>query len=159
DYTIPDSGGLLSTFPQGGITLIYPRGWIDKDLGENSRLYRDSAAVEYLDGSGYVNGPQLVLCGEPMPRDMSLQPPLSRLVKIGPEDKARDIAVGGQPGIAFAYSDRVSGQVVTYASFASQDKSVLIVLRWTVPGILADLLKPTRDAILASVKFGPVSAT
>jgi hypothetical protein len=159
DFKTPELSDQTSTFPQGGLTLSYPRGWIDKDLGENSRLYRDSAAVEYLDGSGYVNGPQLVIIGESLLKDTSLQVALSQLVKIAPEDKVTDITVGGQPAIQFAYTDRASGQIVNYVSFASQDKSVMIVLRWTAPGILVDALRPTLNAILQSVRFGAVSAT
>ncbi len=159
NFSAPDPNGQTTAFPQGGITFTYPKGWIDQDLGENSRLYRENTAVEYMDGSGYVNGPQLVVIGESLPKDMPLQTALSRVVKINPEDKVTEVMVGGQPGIQFAYPDRASGQIVTYISFASQDRTVMIVLRWTTPGILADALRPTLNAMLQSVKLAAVSVT
>jgi hypothetical protein len=156
DFNVPDPNGQAGTFPQGGITFTYPKGWIERDLGGNSRLYRDSAAVEYLDDSGYVNGPQLVVIAENLPKDTGLQNALAGVVKINPEDKVTEVMVGGQPGIEFSYTDRVSGQTVTYFAFASQDRTVMIVLRWTVPGILTTALRPTLDAILQSVKYGAI---
>jgi hypothetical protein len=159
DFGAPDSNGPTAIFPPGGISFTYPKGWIDHDLGGNTRLYRDSAAVEYLDDSGYVNGPQLVVISQALPRDMPLQTALARVVRIAPEDKVTQVMVGGQAGIQFSYTDRVSGQVLTYVSFASQDRTVMIVLRWTTPGILKDALRPTLDTILQSVRYGAVAAT
>ncbi len=159
DFSSPSTETQSSAFPQGGITFTCPKGWVDQDLGQNSRLYRDSGATEYLDGSGYVNGPQLVMIAESLPKDIPLQAALSRVVRIAPEDKVTELTVGGQPGIQFSYTDRVSGHVVTYIAFASQDKTVMNVLRWTTPGILSEALRPTLDAILQSVKFGAVMAT
>jgi hypothetical protein len=159
EYSLPDPNGPATSFPQGGISFTYPKGWIDHDLGGNTRLYRDSAVVEYLDDSGYVNGPQLVVIAESLPKDMPLQTALGRVVKINPEDKVTEVMIGGQPGIQFSYTDRVSGQTVSYISFASQDRTVMIVMRWTVPGILTDAVRPILDAMLQSVKYGAISAT
>ena len=36
------------------------------------------------------------------------------------------------------------------------DTTGKLPIGWTTPGMLKDLMRPTLDAMLASVKFGPV---
>jgi predicted DsbA family dithiol-disulfide isomerase len=144
---------------QGGITFNYPKGWIEKDEPGNVRVYRDSAENEYLDDSGYVNGPYLAVIAQNLPTGVTLQTALAQTAHLRATDPITPVSVGGMPGVQASYTDSASGQVVTFIGFPSQDRSILIVFRWTTPGILVEAVRPTLDAILQSVKFGPVSAT
>jgi hypothetical protein len=65
------------------------------------------------------------------------------------------VTVGGQPGFQIVFTEPASGQSVTFVAVASQDKTAMIVFRWTTPGILADAVRPAFETILGSVKFGP----
>lgn len=144
---------------QGGITFNYPKGWIEKDEPGNVRIYRDSAENEYLDDTGYVNGPYLAVIAQNLPTDTTLQTAFTQTANLRSTDKIADISVGGRPGVQASYTDPASGQVVTYIGIPSQDRSILIIFRWTAPGILVDAARPTLNAILQSVQFGAISAT
>ncbi|MCC7449756.1 MAG: hypothetical protein IT324_20215 [Anaerolineae bacterium] len=159
DFPLPEMGSDVRTYPQGGITFNTPKGWIDKDLGSNTRQYRDPALADYPDGSGYVNGPQLFAFGVPLPPGAALDAVLKPFVNARANDPVKSTTVGGQPALEILITNATTGQTVNYTGFASQDKTVLIVFRWTTPAILTDALRPTFESILKSVTFNAITAT
>jgi len=159
DFKLPEMGPDVRTFPQGGITFNLPKDWIEKDLGRNTRQYRDPTLADYPDGSGYVNGPQLIAFGVPLSQGASLDSVLKPFVNAQASDSVKSTTVGGQPALELLITNATTGQIVNYTGFASQDKTVMIVFRWTTPAILTDALRPTFESILKSVKFNAISAT
>ncbi len=73
-------------------------------------------------------------------------------------DKITDIQVGDQVGTQILSSDAATGQVVNFIGVTSQDKRVLMVLRWTTPGNLSDVTLPMLGSILGSAKFGAITS-
>jgi hypothetical protein len=159
DFAVPAMSANLSLFSEGGITFALPQNWTDKPLGGNARLYRDGNASDYIDDIGYVNGPQLVVIGQPLAKDAVLTTALSDATALKPNEKIIGVTVGGQSGVQFTRIDPRSGHNTTFVGFPSQDRTVFIVFRWTTPGVLTEALRPTLDNILASVKFGVTSST
>jgi hypothetical protein len=139
----------------GGITFNYPKGWIDQGLDSSARLYRASTTSSYVDDSGFVNGPQLMVRAVPLARDATLRTSLIQLIGSPSSEPGAAVTVGGQPGFQITFAEPGSGQSVNFVAVASQDKTAMIVFRWTTPGLLADALRPAFEAILRSVKFGP----
>jgi hypothetical protein len=159
DFSLPTMTANLSLFSEGGITFDLPQNWIDKPLGGNTRLYRDSSTYDYIDDVGYVNGPQLIVVGQPLAKDVVLTTALIDALALKPDDKITGVTVGGHAGVQFSRPDPRSGHISTFVGFPSQDRSVFIVFRWTTPGVLTEALRPTLDKILESVKFSAISAT
>jgi hypothetical protein len=159
EFSPPAMSANLSQFSEGGLTFALPQNWINKPLGGNARLYRDSSATDYIDDVGYINGPQLVIMGQPLPKNAELTTALMDAISLKPDEKITGVMVGGQAGVQISRPDPRSGHLTTFVGFASQDRSVFIVFRWTTPGVLAEALRPTLDKILESVKFGAIGAT
>jgi hypothetical protein len=157
DFSVPQSGSTQANFPTGGLSFTLPQGWISKNLGGNAYLYRQNGMDEYLDDSGFVNGPQLVLLARRLASGVNLRTAMTSLVNVG--DKVSDTTVGGQPALLVTSADQTSGQVILFIGVPSQDKTVLNVFRWTAPSLVAQAVRPTLDAILQSVKFGAVTTT
>jgi hypothetical protein len=159
DFALPTMSTNLSMFSEGGITFALPQNWIEKPLGGNARLYRDGSASDYIDDVGYVNGPQLVIMGQPLAKDAVLTNALIDAIALKPDDKITGVTVGAQSGVQFSRPDPRSGHLTTFVGFPSQNRTVFIVFRWTTPGVLTEALRPTLDKILESVKFGAASST
>lgn len=158
DFTVPVIGsGLSRLFPQAGVKIPLPDGWTDEDLGNlvTARLYRNPLYEEYLDESGFANGPRLVLRSEKMPGGVSLTEALRQLIKLGPGDKITMMTVGGFPAAMYSYTDHASGQIVIFIGFTSQNYEILTlnVFRWTVPGILSEVTRPVLATILDGTIF------
>jgi hypothetical protein len=155
DFGALDVSSEVSRLLPGGITFNYPKGWIDQEQGSSARLYRSSAASGYVDDSGFVNGPQLMVRAVPLAKDATLRTSLIQMISSPSSERGAAVTVGGQPGFQIAFTEPASGQSVTFVAVASQDKTAMIVFRWTTPGLLADAVRPAFDTILQSVKFGP----
>ncbi len=159
DFTVPTMSNQPVSFAPGGLTFELPQGWIDGDAGSGARLYHDGASIAYLDDSGFVNGPQLVLRAWSFTPTAALRDVLTKTIQVNAGDTVLDITVGGTPGVQITSSDPTTGQIVLFIGVTSQDKTVLNVFRWTAPGILAQALQPTLNGILQSVRFGAVKVT
>jgi len=154
-FTLPGLPTAQASFAPGGITFMQPAQWVSRDLNGAS-IFHDSAAVEYLDQSGFVSGPQLVVVGQPIRKFTSVRDLITHSISAQKGDVISDVSVGGHAAVQIASSDKTTGQNVTFIAVPSQDRSTLIVFRWTVPGILVNVTRPTLDAIMKSVKFAPV---
>src|SRR5262249_38238183 len=108
---------------------------------------------EYLDDSGFANGPRLVLRSEKMPGGVSLSEALRQLLKADASHPITYAKVSGFPGAWYTYTDDKTGQVVIFVAFTSRDDSTLNVFRWTVPGILSDATRPLLDEMLGGITF------
>jgi hypothetical protein len=157
DYTLPLTASQRVSFGPGGLSFNIPQGWIDKSLGGNAHLYRPDGLEDYLDDSGFVNGPQVVLLARPLAPGAAIRDAMASMVNQG--DTVADITVGGQPAVQITSSDESSGQTILFIGVPSQDKTVLNVFRWTAPGILVQALRPTLDSILQSVRSEAVKIT
>ena len=159
DFKVPASGGSTATFPAGGLTFSLPEGWVSKSLGKNgTTLYRSSTDTDYLDNSGFANGPQLVIIGQTLAQGQSIRSAMTAMIAGQSGDKITDIQVGDQVGTQILSSDAATGQVVNFIGVTSQDKRVLMVLRWTTPGNLSDVTLPMLGSILGSAKFGAITS-
>jgi hypothetical protein len=144
-----------ASFLPGGITFVQPAHWTSRDLN-GARIFHDNAAAEYLDQSGFVSGAQLVIVGQPIKKFTSVRNLITHSISPQKGDVISDVTVGGHPAVQIASTDKTTGQSVTFIAVPSEDRSTLIVFRWTVPGILVNVTRPTLDAIIQSVKFEPV---
>lgn len=157
DYTVPKLG-MVELYPQGGLSFNLPEGWINKDLGNGIKLYHHKDDLTYQDGSGYSNGPQLVLRVRPLESGKNAADALLQVVS-GVDSKPKEVSVGGQSGAQIGFTDPNSNQQVTFVSVPSQDKSVINILRWTVPTALSEVTQPLWNNLLSSVSFGAISVT
>ena len=144
-----------ATFAQGGLTFSIPATWKSQSLGSSVTLYNSDTA--YNDSSGFANGPQLVVRALPLGKAQSLADALTQV--IGTTTKPTDMTVGNQPAVQVITSDAHTGQQIIFIATASQDKSVLNVLRWTTPAPLSEVTRPLLDTILKSVTFGTVASS
>lgn len=164
DYTLPTFGSLIGIYGPGGVRFAIPDHWADKSQGTNqiAHTYYDSDTIIYRDGSGYANGLLLAIDVQPLTQGMSLHDMLVKIVEPEPQDVITNITVGGQPGIQITYTEPQTGQAITIVGFLAQnaqDKTVIDIFRWTVPGMLVDISRPTFDTILNSVKFDKTPPT
>ena len=70
-----------------------------------------------------------------------------------------EVKVGDQTGTQIFSTDAQTGQIVVFVGVTSQDKHVLMVFRWTAPGLLKEATRPVFDSILGSVRFGPITSS
>jgi hypothetical protein len=162
DFKLPAPGGSTGVFPAGGIAFSLPQGWVSKQVGTDANtatIYRNSADTDYLDNSGFVNGPQLVIIGRTLAPSQTVRDALTTMITKMPGDQIGDVKVGDQSGTQILSVDPQTGQGIIFVGVASQDKRVLMVFRWTAPGILAQATRPMFDSILSSVRFGPITTS
>lgn len=155
EFTPPGALTDKADFPSGGISFTLPTHWVSHDLN-GARIFHDSAAAEYLDQSGFVSGAQLVVVGQPIKKFTSVRDLIAHSISPQKGDVISDVSVGGQHAVQIASTDKTTGQNVTFIAVPSQDRRTLIVFRWTVPGMLINVTRPTLDAIMQSVRFEPV---
>lgn len=160
NYAVPQTstGGTAIRFAQGGLRFTLPAGWQERDLGANVHLYLPSKQMEYVDTSGFSNGPQLSAVAYPM-SGTSAQEALQQVIGTVNASKMQTLRIGTQNATTYTESDRYSGQAITFIGVTSADGRIFTVLRWTTPGMLTDVTKPLLDFILASIQFEPPSAT
>jgi hypothetical protein len=157
DYAVLPLGNTVN-FALGGITFAQPQNWLGKDF-YGARVFHDAALTDYLDNSGFVNGPQLVVIARSTRGFATVRDAIAQALTPVQGDVLSNITVGGQPAVELVSNDTATGQTITFVAFPSQDKTVLIIFRWTTPGLLAATVGPTFDAMLKSVTFGPITVT
>lgn len=151
DYRPPGPGHEVQ-FAPGGVHLALPAGWTAETVDDHARLYRDPSQGAYVDGSGFANGPQLVLLAQPRPAGGTLSEALAAVVGAHPGDETGEMRAGGQPAALRRTIDARTGQIIAFIGVQSADGATLNILRWTTPGILRDASQPVLDAILGSVR-------
>ncbi|MEP7287022.1 MAG: hypothetical protein ABI947_14800 [Chloroflexota bacterium] len=157
EFVAPVPGTETAVYPTGGITFTQPKGWTARDF-MGARLYHEANLPEYVDNSGFANGPHLTIAAKSLPQNLSVRDAMTQTISMLPSDKVSDITVGSQPAVQIASSDAATGQAITFVGFTSTDRTVLMIFRWTTPGILAEVARPAFDALLNSVRFGPIVA-
>jgi protein-disulfide isomerase len=161
-FTPPTIGAQTATFPQGGLTFAIPDSWSEQEAS-NALLYTPDDAPTYADGSGYTNSGQLVVLAVPLNEDSGSTPktPRAALAELtgAVDTDITDTSVAGISAPTTEFTDPLTGQTVIFVGIPAPDTSVMSVFRWTMPGVLSEVLRPTFDAILASVRVEAPSAT
>jgi hypothetical protein len=152
-FPLPATYTQVSRFPRGGVAFVVPTGWMSNDLTSTARLFHDRNLADYVDGSGYVNGPQLVIVADTMALGSTLREALALKIGASVTDTFADVQVGGRPGLQHTSIDSTTGQVVTFIAFKSGDGRMMNTFRWTTPGILVEVTRPILETTLASVHF------
>jgi hypothetical protein len=145
-----------ASFPPGGVTFSLPAGWTGINQAP-ARLYFEGAHPPYVDQSGFSNGPHLTIIAQRINAGTKIRDAIPSIVQGLPGDTIADVNIGGQTGVEIDSFDPVTSQAIVFVAFPSQDGSVMIIFRWTVPGMLTDTLRPTLDAIVQSIRLGPIS--
>ncbi len=156
DYPAP-TVSVPTTFPLGGLTFLLPPDWKATSLSGGVTIYHSTSDFAYRDGSGFANGSQLVVRALPLTEGVSIADAL--LDVIGSGDKPSAITIGTATGAQVIRTDASTGQQIHFIAFASQDGTILNVLRWTTPSALTDAAAPLLDSILKSVTLGAITAT
>jgi hypothetical protein len=152
-FPLPATYTQVSRFTRGGIAFTVPSGWLSSDLSSTARQFHDRNLADYVDGSGYVNGPQLVIMADTMALGGTLSETLARKIGASGSDTITELQVGGHPAVQHTAFDSTSGQVVIFVAFTSSDGQTLNTFRWTTPGILVEVTRPILETTLASVHF------
>jgi hypothetical protein len=151
DYQAPEAGDEVE-FSPGSVHLTLPAGWTAESVDDSAHLYGDPAHSAYMDGSGFANGPQLVILAQPRPAEGTLAEALAAVIGESAGDVTGDVSVGERPAALRQTVDARSGQIIAFVGFEAADGATLNIFRWTTPGILRDASQPVLLAILASVR-------
>jgi len=150
--------GTQVRFLQGGLRFTLPTDWQDLDLGSNTHVYLPPNGAQYLDNSGFSNGPQLSIAAYPM-SGSSAKDALVQVIGGNIASRIQDIKLGTQAGVSYTETDRTSGQSITFIGVISSDGKIFNVLRWTTPGMLSEMTRPYLDLVLSAMQFEPPVAT
>ncbi|MBX3062382.1 MAG: thioredoxin domain-containing protein [Anaerolineae bacterium] len=158
----PIVGPALMSFAPGAVTFNTPEGWVENaESGINARTFYEQNALRYTDTSGYVNGPELVTLAVPMQANDTPTSALLRFLGLDSGTKLRTLTVGGSqalPAAELTTVKDISAHALTFVAFASQDGKTLNVFRWSSPGMLIEVLRPTLEGILESIKLMPAAS-
>jgi hypothetical protein len=154
EYPLPTFGE-KHYFIQGDLTLTIPKGWLDQAVPNSpARLYHASTDAPYQDGSGFVNGGQLVVSAFPRITANTLAEALGKTINAPATAKIEALTVGGQTAAQYTTTDPTSGQVIIFTAVERPTRNALIIFRWTTPAALSQVTRPTLDALLKQVEFG-----
>ncbi|MCC7208954.1 MAG: hypothetical protein IT323_16715, partial [Anaerolineae bacterium] len=80
-YQAPEPGD-EATFAPGSVRLTLPSGWMAESMSSSAQVFRDGDPDHgpYADGSGFANGPQLVILAQPRPEAATLAEALAAVV-------------------------------------------------------------------------------
>lgn len=141
-------------FPEGDLTLAFPGGWKNQAVDKSGRLYHAFDATLYQDGSGFANGPQVIVSVFPRLIGQPLTEALRKTINGSPDAKIDPVTVGTQTGAQYITRDPASGQQVTFIAIEQPLKNTLIIFRWTVPAPLVEVARPILENLLRGVQFG-----
>lgn len=154
EYPVP-AFGEKHYFIAGDLTLTIPKGWSDQAVPNSAaRVYHAPVDLPYQDGTGFVNGAQLVLSAFPRIEAKTLAEALQKSVSAPPNANIQIITVGGQPAAQYITADPASGQQIVFTAVERAPVNALIIFRWTTPATLSQVARPTLDDILKQVEFG-----
>jgi hypothetical protein len=159
NYPVPTLTTVLTRYDPGGLLFNAPDGWTSHTTASGLVL-ADPAVDQYIDGTGFANGPQLSLLTQAVPTtsgDLHVQ--FASLIGATGSDPLQDVNIGGNPGVMTTSQAPLINQTVTLVGVWSTDRKVITIFRWTAPLILSDSLRPVFLKILGTVRYGPRSGS
>jgi len=156
-YPLPRPGTTVVTFAAGGLALTPPEGWkVDTMSGGSALVMTDPATERFGDQSGFANGAQLALLAHATAADgADITAKFARIVQAAANSPIQKIDIGGRQAAMVVDRDPVTGQNITLIGVIALNQKTITVFRWTTPYSLTEVLRPTIDAIMASVKYRP----
>ncbi len=153
-YPTPDPATLLTAhFSPAGITFNVPADWIAQPV-EDAYLYHSSKDQPYQDGSGFSNGPQLVIRTQVLAAGQDMPSALADTLGVKRSALQAIVVSSGLPGALYADTDPNTRQQIVFIGLSTQDGRALVVLRWTTPAALSTQNRPLLDLIVRSIAFG-----
>jgi hypothetical protein len=160
-YTSPALEATRRAFAPGKVRLAAPMGWQEEKIGEAGLAFYSPQTAGYVDNSGLRNGPAFVIQATPLNEGQTVRDGLLAVLGVRPSEadtvQTAPIQVGaaGQTvtGVQHLTFTQTAGHAVLFVAFPSLDGKMLNVIRWTTPGMLIDQVRPTLNAMLASMLF------